>query len=448
MKLKDKHCIVVGLGKSGLATCRFLKDRGAKVQAFDINKNIEENTLKDLGVVVCLGQNPTGEEEADLVVMSPGIPLDLPFVQAFLKREVEVTGEVELAYRFAEGSFLGITGTNGKTTTTTLLGDFLSFVSYDTRVVGNIGAPVIEEVQNSGEDTFFVTELSSFQLETIRDFKCRVAGILNVTPDHLNRHGSIENYGNIKANIFMNQEEDDVAVLNFEDAFVRSLAEKCRGKVLWFSVKQRVSPGLYLKNGQIVSTLKGEDEVLFARSEVALAGNHNMENVLMAMCMAYSVGVSFDAMRMVLNVFQGVEHRLEFVRELQGVRYINDSKGTNPDASTKAVEAFEGNLILIAGGMDKKVSFDTFIEAFQSKVKKLILLGETKKMIQECAERHGFCDVILVEDMKEAVEQAHSVAVEGDLVLLSPACASWDMYPSYEVRGEDFKSRVRELKEK
>lgn len=173
-----------------------------------------------------------------------------------------------------------------------------------------------------------------------------------------------------------------------------------------------------------------------------------MENVLMAMCMAYSVGVSFDAMRMVLNVFQGVEHRLEFVRELGGIRYINDSKGTNPDASTKAVEAFEGNLILIAGGMDKKVSFDTFVEAFQGKVKTLILLGETKRMIQECAERHGFRDVILVEDMKEAVERAHSIAVEGDLVLLSPACASWDMYPSYEVRGEDFKSRVRELKEK
>lgn len=343
---------------------------------------------------------------------------------------------------------MGITGTNGKTTTTTLLGDLLSFVSYDTRVVGNIGAPVIEEVQTSGDDTFFVTELSSFQLETVKEFKCRVAGILNVTPDHLNRHGSLENYGNIKANIFMNQEEDDVAVLNFEDGFVRSLGEKCRAKVLWFSVRQRVSPGLYLKDGQIISTLKGEDEVLFARSEVALAGDHNMENVLMAMCMAYSVGVSFDAMRMVLNVFQGVEHRLEFVRELGGIRYINDSKGTNPDASTKAVEAFEGNLILIAGGMDKKVSFDTFVEAFQGKVKTLILLGETKRMIQECAERHGFRDVILVEDMKEAVERAHSIAVEGDLVLLSPACASWDMYPSYEVRGEDFKSRVRELKEK
>lgn len=448
MKLKDKHCIVVGLGKSGLATCRFLKERGARVQAFDISKTIEENTLKDLGVEVHLGQNPTGEEEADLVVMSPGIPLDLPFVQAFLKHKVEVTGEVELAYRFAKGSFLGITGTNGKTTTTTLLGDLLSFVSYDTRVVGNIGAPVIEEVQTSGDDTFFVTELSSFQLETVKEFKCRVAGILNVTPDHLNRHGSLENYGNIKANIFMNQEEDDVAVLNFEDGFVRSLGEKCRAKVLWFSVRQRVSPGLYLKDGQIISTLKGEDEVLFARSEVALAGDHNMENVLMAMCMAYSVGVSFDAMRMVLNVFQGVEHRLEFVRELGGIRYINDSKGTNPDASTKAVEAFEGNLILIAGGMDKKVSFDTFVEAFQGKVKTLILLGETKRMIQECAERHGFRDVILVEDMKEAVERAHSIAVEGDLVLLSPACASWDMYPSYEVRGEDFKSRVRELKEK
>lgn len=448
MELKHKDCIVVGLGKSGIATSLFLYEQGARVKAFDNKSDINIDALSDSDVEVCLGQNPSGKEETDLVIMSPGISMSLPFVQEFLRRGIEVTGEVELAYRFAKGRFLGITGTNGKTTTTTLLGEILSFASYDTKVVGNIGNPIIEQVKTSTENTFFVAELSSFQLETIKELKCHVAGMLNVTPDHLNRHGSLENYGMIKANIFRNQTAEDVAVLNYEDEFVRSLEKDCKGKILWFSSKQRVSPGLYLKDGQLVSTLNGEDEVLFSRKEVALAGDHNMENVLMAMCMAYSVGISFEDMRKVVRSFQGVEHRLEFVREVDGVRYINDSKGTNPDASVKAVEAFEGNLILIAGGMDKKVPFDKFIESFQGKVKKLILLGETKGLLKGCAEKYGFYDTILVENMQEAVKEAYGCAQIGDIVLLSPACASWDMYPSYEVRGEDFKSRVRELKER
>lgn len=448
MELKNKDCIVVGLGKSGIATSLFLHEQGARVKAFDNKFDVKVDALSNYDVEVCLGQNPSGKEEADLVIMSPGISMSLPFVQEFLRRGIEVTGEVELAYRFAKGKFLGITGTNGKTTTTTLLGEILSFASYDTRVVGNIGNPIIEQVKTSTENTFFVAELSSFQLETVKELKCHVAGMLNVTPDHLNRHGSLENYGLIKANIFRNQTAEDVAVLNYEDEFVRSLEKDCKGKILWFSSKRRVSPGLYLKDGQLISTLNGEDEVLFSRKEVALAGDHNMENVLMAMCMAYSVGISFEDMRKVVGSFQGVEHRLEFVREVDGVRYINDSKGTNPDASVKAVEAFEGNLILIAGGMDKKVPFDKFIESFQGKVKKLILLGETKGLLKSCAEKYGFYDTSLVENMKEAVKEAYRCAQSGDIVLLSPACASWDMYPSYEVRGEDFKSRVRELKER
>lgn len=448
MELKNKNCIVVGLGKSGIATSLFLNEQGAKVRAFDNKSDVNIEALSNSDVEVCLGENPTGKEEADLVIMSPGISMALPFVQEFLSRGIEVTGEVELAYRFAKGKFLGITGTNGKTTTTTLLGEMLPLASYDRRVVGNIGNPVIDEVPTSTPETFFVTELSSFQLETIKELKCHIAGILNVTPDHLNRHGSLENYGNTKANIFKNQTSGDVAVLNYEDEFVRSLEKTCKGKVLWFSSKRRVSPGLYLKEGNIISTLEGEDKVLFPRAEVALVGAHNMENVLMAMCMAYSAGVSFEDMRKTVQSFQGVEHRLEFVCEIGGARYINDSKGTNPDASVKAVEAFEGNLILIAGGMDKKVPFDGFIKSFQGKVKKLILLGETKELIQTCAKEQGFLDVVLVQDMREAVEEAHRSAVEGDIVLLSPACASWDMYPSYEVRGEDFKSRVRELKER
>lgn len=448
MKDNEKKILVLGLGRSGLAMLDYLDKRNVKVLAFDNKKELPIDCSKWNNVEFHIGENPTGEEEVDQLVISPGVPLHLPFIETFRKREVEILGEVEFAYRNARGTFVGVTGTNGKTTTTTLLGEFFKEAHRDTKVVGNIGNPVIRAAENATEDTWYVSELSSFQLETVRDFKCHIAGFLNLTPDHLNRHGSLECYGGMKANIFRNQTKEDFAVLNFEDEYVKKLADKIDSTVLWFSAKRSVPHGLYLEDGAIISNLDGEKRVLFSRSDVALPGNHNMENVLMAMCMAYSAGISFEIMHDVLKKFQGVEHRLEFVREVAGVRYINDSKGTNPDASTKAVEAFDKNLILIAGGMDKKVPFDKFIETFQGKVKKLILLGETKHIIESCAKEHGFDEIVLVKDMEEAVETAYQVSVRGDIVLLSPACASWDMYESYEVRGEDFKTLVGKLEEK
>jgi len=284
----------------------------------------------------------------------------------------------------------------------------------------------------------------------IKEFRCHIAGFLNLTPDHLNRHGSLQIYGEMKSNIFRNQTKSDYAVLNYEDNYVCHLGEKLVSKVLFFSTKREVPCGIYLKDGYIYENITGSTNQLFDRKSVLLAGNHNMENVLMAMCMAHCANISFDCMKSVLSSFEGVEHRLEFVEMIDGVRYINDSKGTNPDASVKAVEAFEKNIILIAGGMDKKVPFDKFVETFTGKylgkVKILILLGETKYLIKNCAQEHGFNSIELVNNMEEAVTIAHQKATDGDIVLLSPACASWDMYDSYEIRGEDFKNRVRGLR--
>ena len=449
MKEKNKF-LMIGLGKSGLAMIEYLDALGKKVLAYDNNKDLKIQIEDYKNVEFYIGKNPSGEENIDQVIISPGVPTDLPFVKKFIERGIEVIGEVEFAYRHSKGNFVGVTGTNGKTTTTTLLGEFFKKSGLDTKVVGNIGNPVIEAVREASENTWYVSELSSFQLEMIKEFRCHIAGFLNLTPDHLNRHGSLQIYGEMKSNIFRNQTKSDYAVLNYEDNYVCHLGEKLVSKVLFFSTKREVPCGIYLKDGYIYENITGSTNQLFDRKSVSLAGNHNMENVLMAMCMAHCANISFDCMKSVLSSFEGVEHRLEFVEMIDGVRYINDSKGTNPDASVKAVEAFEKNIILIAGGMDKKVPFDKFVETFTGKylgkVKILILLGETKYLIKNCAQEHGFNSIELVNNMEEAVTIAHQKATDGDIVLLSPACASWDMYDSYEIRGEDFKNRVRGLR--
>lgn len=444
MEVLNKKVIVSGLGKSGIAASEFLVSHGAVVYAYD-NKEKNENTVINKNIHCIYGQNPSGEEDCDFVVISPGIPSDLPFVIKFKARKIPVISEVELAYRFAKGTFLGVTGTNGKTTTTTILGEFLKASGFDTRVVGNIGNPVISEVESSTPDTFFVCELSSFQLENTDSLHLKAAGFLNLTADHLNRHGSMENYGKVKSRIFNNQTAEDFAVLNYNDPYLRKIYRDLKAEIIWIDAENEVSNGYFIKDGNIVLKKDGDTKVIMSRSDVALRGNHNMENVLTAMAIANSVGCDMDAVKTVLKKFKGVTHRMEEVGEVNGAVYINDSKGTNPDASVKALDAFHENIVLIAGGMDKKVPFDNFIEAFNGKVRKLILLGETKNIIATCAKTHGFNDIIFVSDMEEAVKEAHKNAVKGDIVLLSPACASWDMYESFEVRGDDFKTRVRNL---
>lgn len=448
MDLSNKRVMVIGLGKSGARLLEFLDDKAMKVLAFD-NKNLqnEYDAGKYHNVEFYFGQNPSGDESVDIIVISPGIPLELDFVAKFKNRNIEIIGEIELAYNFAKGSFVSITGTNGKTTTTTLVGKIFENAGFDTRVVGNIGNPIISEVENSDENTVFVSELSSFQLETIKTFHSKIATIVNITPDHLNRHKTMENYANIKFRIFENQNSSDFAIMNIDDSISLELSKNIISNKIYVTVNGDNSsfrPLILVEDGKIV--LKNDStEIITDMESVKLKGKHNLENVLIAVAMTKSYGISNEAIEKTLKNFTGVEHRLEPVRVLNGVTFVNDSKGTNPDASIKAIEAIENDIILIAGGMDKKSEFDEFVKIFDGRVKKAILLGETKEIIARTLEKYDFDKYIKVFDMNEAVEIAFKEAEYGDTVLLSPACASWDMYSCFEERGEHFKSLVNEL---
>ena len=450
MDLSDKKILVVGLGKSGDGLLAFLDERALKISAFDSNEELKEIYCNKnyRNVEFYIGQNPTGNEDADLVVLSPGIPLDLKFIEEFRNRDIKIVGEVELAYNFAKGKFVSITGTNGKTTTTTLVGEFFKNANYDTRVVGNIGNPIISEVESSTENTIFVSELSSFQLETIEKFNSKTSTIINITPDHLNRHKTMENYAEIKSRIFKNQSNDDFAIINLDDKTSLELSEKILSKKIYTTIKgdkEAYRPLVTIEGEDIV--LKNEKVNKIAPlSSILLKGSHNLENVLIAVAIAKSCDIDDKIIQKTLREFKGVEHRLEPVRTLRGVTFVNDSKGTNPDASIKAIEAINENILLIAGGFDKNSSFDEFVKLFDSRVKKVFLLGETKYKLAATLEKFHFKNYMLVSDMKEAVNSAFKEAQKGDTVLLSPACASWDMYPCYEERGKHFKKLVEELR--
>lgn len=455
MDLSNKSVVVIGLGKSGSSLVAFLDKQAKSVTAFDKNDSLKEwySAQNFSNTTFCFGKNPTGDEEADLVVISPGIPTDLDFVSKLGARNIPIIGEAELAFQMAKGKFIGITGTNGKTTTTALVGELFKNAGFDTRVVGNIGTPIISQVENSDENTVFVTELSSFQLETIRTFHCDAATIINITPDHLNRHKTMENYVKAKARIFENQTKDDFAIINLDDMTCVELSESFAAKKIYTTVLQtpdlkRYFPALYLNDRQVMYYDGKEKRVLTSLDKVFLRGKHNYENVLIASGIAIAFGIEFKIIADTLEKFRGVAHRLEFVKEIEGVRFINDSKGTNPDASIKALEAVEKDIILIAGGMDKGSSFDSFVQAFSNRVKSVILLGETQNIIESSLKKYGFENYVMVNNMNEAVKTAYFSALEGDTVLLSPACASWDMYSCFEERGEHFKKIVNELEVK
>lgn len=449
MDLHGKKVLLVGLAKTGIATIKFLHSKGALLTVNDI-KGKEElaevlGELEGLGIEFILGSHPQNIDSYELAVVSPGVPLDIPFIVELKERKVAVISEIELSYRYARAPFVGITGTNGKTTTTSLVGEIFKLSSYNTFVVGNIGTPVVDVVDKADENSVLVTELSSFQLESIETFKPRVSAILNITPDHLNRHKTMENYIAAKARIFENQDENDYTVLNYDCEQTRSLAGLCKSNVVFFSRKEKLERGVFVDGGKIVART-GEGEVsLMDASELKIPGPHNLENALAAVAIAASMKLPFELIASALRSFEGVEHRLEFVRSLDGIDFINDSKGTNPDASIKAIQSFERPLILIAGGMDKGGEFDDFVAEFGGKVKGLVLLGETAQKLEDTAARFGFKQTYRVENMEQAVKKAFALAQQGDIVLLSPACASWDMYPSYEVRGRDFKENVMQL---
>ena len=449
--ITGKRVLIVGLGNSGKAAVQAMVKLGAVVSVQDNKKEEDIDPqllafLKDKSVTCYLGCQPDDMTAFDMMILSPGVSPELDFIKSAENSGVEIKGELEIAYRIGNGRYVAITGTNGKTTTTTLVGEIYKAADKKTYVVGNIGVAVISKALTAEEDSWLITETSSFQLETIRDFRPEVSAVLNLTPDHMDRHKTMENYGNAKANVFANQTADQYCVLNYDDKECFRLAEKCKARIVPFSRLEELDFGAYVKDGKIV--IKNEDGHIIeicGAEELKIPGSHNLENALAAAAISYFGGIEPDVIAKVLRQFNGVEHRIELCNEIDGVRFVNDSKGTNPDAAIKAIEAMKENIILIAGGYDKNSSFDEFVKAFDGKVKALLLLGKTASKIKAAAEKVGFTNTVILKDMEDCVREAYRIAEPGDVVLLSPACASWDMYTSFEQRGRHFKSCVQAL---
>ncbi|MDD3653331.1 MAG: UDP-N-acetylmuramoyl-L-alanine--D-glutamate ligase [Desulfotomaculaceae bacterium] len=452
MELAGKKILVVGAGRSGMAVSRFLIEKGASAVLTDSNNMTgQEAMLQQLtaaGVRLALGGNPeVNRGSFDLVVISPGVPLTADPARASIKNSIPVIGELELAYCFSRTPIVAITGTNGKTTTTALTGEIFQDAGHKTLVGGNIGLPLVTEVERYSPSDVIVAEVSSFQLETTCTFRPKVAVVLNITPDHLDRHGNMGNYIAAKARIFANQEQDDATVLNYDDPPTAALASKSRGKTVFFSRQAELNTGVCVKEGNIVAKLDGKLENICGVHELAIPGAHNLENALAAVAVAKIMGIASDSIASTLKNFKGVAHRLEFVAEINGVQYINDSKGTNPASSIKALEAYDKPIVLIAGGKNKGNDFGGFAEKIIERVRVLIVLGQCAGQIADAAKARGFNSILYASDFKEAVFLAHKSARTGDVVLLSPACASWDMFNNYEERGELFKKIVLDFSE-
>ena len=447
--------IVAGTGISGIAATRLLLDMGGEVVLYDGNAN--QNREKVLAafedksrVTLVLGElKRTDLVGVELCIVSPGVPMDSPFAATIIDAKIPIWGEIQLAYHCAKGRLAAITGTNGKTTTTALTGEIMKAFYESVFIVGNIGIPYTQVALDTEDTSVTVAEISSFQVETIMDFRPNVSAILNITPDHLNRHKTMENYIEIKKGITLNQTGSDSVVLNYDDPVLREFGQdeeqKPKARVLFFSSREKLKEGFYLDRDNIMYSHNGRETLLINVHDMNLLGRHNYENVMAAAAVSLEMGVPMETIRRVIRRFQAVEHRIEFVLERSGVKYYNDSKGTNPDAAIQAVKAMPGPTLLIAGGYDKGSEYDEWIESFGEKVKYLVLIGQTRDKIAECAKAHGFTEIMYAEDMSEAVQVCASYANMGDNVLLSPACASWGMFKNYEERGRVFKECVRNL---
>lgn len=460
-----KTYMVAGTGISGLSAARLLLQTGERVLLYDSNDRLDPETIRvkcaDNGAYdttnlkICLGEMTREiliDEGVTACVMSPGIDLTVPFLIPVRELNIPIIGEIELAYCYSKGDILAITGTNGKTTTTSLVGAIMDADVKSGRgvydqafTVGNIGIPYAQRAPLTTERSVTVAEISTFQLETATSFRPNVSAILNITPDHLNRHKTMECYIEMKEKITRFQCEDDVCVLNYNDPVLREFGKKVKTKVIYFYSQGELEEGVFLRGDQIIYKKDGVETPVIKTNEMNLIGTHNHENVMAAIAMTMAVGVSLDTIRETIKNFHAVEHRIEYTCTVNGVKYYNDSKGTNPDAAIQAIRAMPGPTILIGGGYDKKSSYDEWIEAFDGKVRYLVLIGQTRDAIAECAKRHGFTNIMFAEDLQEAVKVCASYANAGDYVLLSPACASWGMFPNYEVRGEKFKEYVRAL---
>ncbi len=444
-----KNILVVGLGVSGIACIKGLSKLGANVYAFDekSREDLKERLIEiqDINVEYFLGNEEIEKinfEKLDYAIKSPGIKYEVPIIKKLMENKVEVISDVEAAYRVTNARIVSITGTNGKTTTTTLLGEMMRESGKAYKVTGNIGFGIFNDALNASSEDILVAEVSSFQLGGTSKYKPFISILTNITPDHLDYHHTLENYVAAKFKNLTNQDENDYAILNYEDETIRRNSDNIKASKIFFSSERILDNGIFVENGYMVFKSESKREVIINTKDIFIPGKHNLENAMAACGAAIAMGLDASLMAKVLKEFKGVEHRLEFIGEYNKVKFYNDSKGTNPDSSIKAVQGIEKPIILIAGGYDKESSYDEFIKAFDHKVKALILLGQTADAIEKCARKYGFTHIYRVNSMDEAVKMSFELAKEGDNVLLSPACASWGMYPNYEVRGEDFKERV------
>lgn len=452
MQIEGRKTLVLGAGKSGIASASFLADRGAVVALHD-KKPVEEwpeaaRSLKESHNVGLIGADIPSWllDQIDLVVISPGVPTNTIPARYIDRKDGEVIGEVELAYRFTKGRIVGITGSNGKTTTTTLIGELLKNAGIETQVGGNIGMPLLDLAMSSTDETWTVAELSSFQLETIKDFRANVAICLNVTPNHLDRYDSFTDYAAAKHRIFMNQTADDVAILNADDEIAANWASGLKANVSVFSVKRELDEGLFLRGRDLICRANGKEKVLTTRDEIFLRGLHNVENVLASFAAGLACGASPDSMRQTVAEFKGVEHRIEFVAEIDGVSFYNDSKATSVDATLKALEALsegDGKVVLILGGRGKNAPYAPLIPLIEKSVSALVLIGEDADNIER--QLGGHAEIIRADSMEDAAARGFEAAHSADAVLLAPACASFDMFRSYEERGTVFKKAVEGL---
>ena len=452
MNLKNKKVLVFGTGISGIAAVNLLEDQGACPVLFDGNTQLKEADVREKLPAGSKAEIIIGDLSEDmmselaLVVLSPGVPTDLPLVNQLRDKGLKIWGEIELAYEFSKGDVLAITGTNGKTTTTSLLGAIMQHAKESAFIVGNIGIPYTQIAEETKENSVTVAEISSFQLETIEQFRPKVSAILNITPDHLNRHHTMEEYIRVKELITENQQKEDTCVLNYEDEILREFGKTLHCQVIFFSSLRTLERGIYL-NGEMIEYNDGTKITeICSVKELNLPGRHNYENVCAAVAMALAYGISLEDIRYVLVRFKAVEHRIEYVTEVNGVVYYNDSKGTNPDAAIKGIQAMDRPTLLIGGGYDKDSAYEEWINAFDGKVRYLVLLGQTREKIAKAAKACGFEDIVMTDSLEEAVHFCAEHANPGDAVLLSPACASWGMFPNYEVRGKMFKELVYQLK--
>jgi len=450
MELKNKRVLVVGLGKSGIAAAKFLRTLGARVTVSDTRSAValanEIPALLDAGIMVeAGGHGLLTFRRQDLIVVSPGVSLDTPEVKQVLGYGMPVIGELELASRFLQGSVVAITGSNGKTTTTTLVGKIFADAGIPTQVGGNIGLPVIELIAQSTRETVNVLEVSSFQLETVVEFHPRIAVILNITPDHLDRHGSFERYVAAKEKIFERQTNEDALVLNADDRTAQMCAAHTKASVYWFSATRVVRQGAFVRDGVVcwIAHEGGSAEPILPVVEIPLKGAHNVENVLAAVAAARLSNISPETIRTTVAGFHAVEHRLEFVRSARGVEYYNDSKATNVDAALKAVQSFPGKLHLILGGKDKNSDYTQMARLLTERVKAVYTIGSAAEKIQR--QLAGVVKIEAAETLAVAVARASSSAVAGDVVLLAPACSSFDQFENYEHRGRVFRQLVQEL---